>query len=156
MEVFDSSVWLWGLLTDAPEPTRLVDEVLDGDRTVAVSAYIHDEVTRAFDRVDGATGPDVASAQTTFNDVVADLDNVVFPDQDEIGRMNAPEVAGRPEMRLLATVLDIQAKDAPVLVFAFDVGKETTLYIADGGFTVSPADHGITTVRIEMVRTPAG
>jgi hypothetical protein len=154
VDVFDSSVWLWGLLTNAPEPNRLVDEVLDGDRTVAVDAYIHDEVTRAFDRVDGAAGPDVTSAQMTFNDVVADLDNVVFPDQDEIGRTNAPEVAGRPEMRLLGTVLDIQAKDAPVLVFAFDVGGETTLYVADEGFTLSPADYGITTVRVENVDVP--
>jgi hypothetical protein len=32
MDVFDSSVWLWGLLTDVAEPNRLLAEVTNDDR----------------------------------------------------------------------------------------------------------------------------
>ena len=87
----------------------------------------------------------------TFNNTVADLDNVIFPDQDEIGATYADEVRSRPEMRLLGTILGIQTKDAPVLVFAFDVNEESTLFVADSGFDPNPADHNITNVKIKSV-----
>ena len=154
MDVFDSSVWLWGLLTDSPEPSRLIQEVLDGDRSVAVSAYIHDEVTttlRTAPEVTGQTKAGVSDAQMTFNNTVADLDNVIFPDQDEIGTTYADEVRSRPEMRLLGTILEIQTKDAPVLVFAFDLDSESTLFVADSGFNPDLADNNIKNVKIEPV-----
>jgi len=154
MDVFDSSVWLWGLLTDAPEPDCLIQEVLDGAREVAVSAYIHDEVTttlRSAPDITGQTEAGVSDAQMTFNNTVADLDNVIFPDQDDIGATYADEVQSRPEMRLLGTILGIQTKDAPVLVFAFDVDEKSTLFVADSGFDPSLADHNITNVKIESV-----
>lgn len=150
MDVFDSSVWLWGLLTDEPEPVRLVDDVVDGNRRVAVSAYIHDEVIRGFDRVNRA-GIDVGTAQMEFNSTIASRDNVLFPGQAEVGRTNAPEIREQPEMRLLGTILQIQAKDAPIVVFAFDIDEETTLYTADENFAFTPSEYNIDRLRFEAV-----
>jgi hypothetical protein len=151
MDVFDSSVWLWGLLTDRSGPNRLIDDVLRGDRAVAVSAYIHDEVTTGLATADGVKRADISDAQMKFNSTIADLDNVVFPDQEEIGRTYAADVRNQPAMGVLATVLEIQRKDAPILVFAADLGDDTTLHVADSGFSLSPADHNLTGLDIVQV-----
>jgi hypothetical protein len=146
MDVFDSSVWLWGLLTDVAEPNRLLTEVTDGSRSVAVSAYIHDEVTTVLGQASNAS-----ELQMTFNNTVADLNNVVFPDQSAVAQTDATEVRNRPSMRVVGTILNIQTKDAPVVVFAADRDEETTLYVADEGFRFAPADHNLTTVKLEPV-----
>lgn len=153
MDVFDSSVWLWGLITDEPQPNRLLDEVLDGTRTVAISAYIHDEVTTALSR-SSESSQKIADAQMTFNNTIADLDNVVFPDQAAIGQTHAAEIRAQPAMGVIGTVLEIQRKDAPVLVFAVDISDDTTLYVADEGFTIEPADHNLDTLEIQHIDVP--
>jgi len=76
MDVFDSSVWLWGLLTDDTETNRLIDEGIEGDREVAVSAYIHDEVTSGLTRADGVTRQDISDSQMKFNATIANQDNI--------------------------------------------------------------------------------
>lgn len=151
MDVFDSSIWLWGLLTDKPEPNRMIDEVVDGERAVAVSAYIHDEVTTGLERADGVTQADISDAQMKFNRTIANQDNVIFPDQDEIGRTFADEVQAEPAMGVLGTILEIQRKDAPVLVFAVDIDDNSTLYVADSGFDLTPSDHNLTPLAIEQI-----
>lgn len=149
MDVFDSSVWLWGLLTDDTEPSSLVEEVKDGGRSVAVSAYIHDEVTQTLNQVQNAS-----ELQMTFNNTIADLDNVTFPDQEVIGQTYAKKTQELPPYQLLGTVLEIQPKDAPVFTFAFDVDDDTTLFVADTGFSLDTASHNVTNVKMQQVSTP--
>lgn len=86
-----------------------------------------------------------------FNNTVADLDNVIFPDQEAIGRTHAETVRNQPAMGVLATILEIQRKDAPVLVFAVDISDDSTLYVADDGFELSPGDHNLTGLDIVQV-----
>lgn len=81
MDVYDSSIWLWGLLKDEPNTSRLIEDVVDGTRSVAISAYIHDEVTNGFKQVAQAGRIDVTDAQMKFNTTIANMDNVQFPDQ---------------------------------------------------------------------------
>ena len=69
-----------GVTTNRPEPTRLVDEAASGERAVAVSAYIHDEVTEGFRQLDGAAG-----AEMRFNEIIASVESVRFPDQSDLG-----------------------------------------------------------------------
>jgi len=141
-------VWLWGLTTNRGEPSRLVEEAASGDRKVAVSAYIHDEVTSGLRQLG-----DASNAQMRFNETIANLENVKFPDQNELGRTYAAEVRRQSSSRLLGTILEIQAKDAPVFTFAFDVGGDSTLFVADSGFSLEPAEHNVTNVEMQQVST---
>lgn len=138
MQVFDSSLWLAALLTDSAAPDALLQEVLDGNREVAIDSYIHEEVTRNIERADRprAVRDD---AQRTFNDTVADLDNVVFPTYREIGEMNVETVRARPEVTLLHEILGIQSKDVPIVVFAHELihsglTDACTIYTVDRAF----------------------
>ncbi len=44
MDVFDSSVWIYGVTQTCDEAVVLVDDVINGSQSVAVSAYISNEV----------------------------------------------------------------------------------------------------------------
>jgi hypothetical protein len=154
-DVFDSSVWIWGLTEQAPEAVTLIEEVLDGERYVAVSDYIHGEVMNAFDSSRTADDDAIKTAKNVFNIVVAKRHNVDFPDQDEVGQMNVYEAREEPMVDLLARSWGIQPKDVPIVVFASGYEGMTTVYTADGAFSeFDPASHGVDDVAVEYVPTP--
>lgn len=150
-DVYDSSVWIWGLTEQAPEATALIDDVLDGDRYVGVSAYIHGEVMAAFDSSRTADTQAIKDAKNTFNVIIAKRHNVDFPDQHEVGKMNIYDVREEHMVELLARSWEIQPKDVPIVVFA-DRYDDTTIFTADEpSSNFNPADHG---VDVEYVSTP--
>lgn len=154
-DVFDSSVWIWGLTEQAPEATSFVDEVVDGNRYVAVNAYIHGEVMNAFDSSRTADSAAITQAKNTFNIIVAKRHNVDFPDQTEVEKMDPYEVRTNRLVELLGQSWDIESKDVPIVVFATEYDDMTTIYTADRPFsTFDPADHGIDGVKVEYVPTP--
>lgn len=63
MDVYDSGVWVFGSLRRAPEATALVTKAIEGHRNVGISAYIHGEVTEAFDRSMAAGSDDIRAAK---------------------------------------------------------------------------------------------
>ena len=86
----------------------------------------------------------------TFHNTLADLDNVEYPDREEIGQTELGDIRAEPAIGVLGTVLEIQRKDAPVLVFAVDIDDDSTLYVADSGFDLTPDDHNLTSLAIEQ------
>ena len=155
MDVYDSGVWVYGALRRAPEATTLVGEVVDGNRRVAISAYIHGEVTEAFDRSVTAGADDIREAKKRFNAIVAKRHNVEFPGHEAIGKTNIHRVRRQQPVRLLATAWEIQAKDVPIIMLAEQLDGESTVYTTDGQLAdFDPASAGVDGVTTEHVRTP--
>lgn len=154
-DVFDSSVWIWGLTEQAPEAASLIEDVLDGEQYVGVNAYIHGEVMDAFDSSRTADSEAVKQAKNTFNVIIAKRHNVDFPDQAEVVRMDIREVRANRMVELLGQSWGIQPKDVPVIVFATTYDDMTTVFTADRDLSrFQPSDHGISDVEVEYVSTP--
>lgn len=154
-DVLDSSVWIWGLTERAPDAVSLIEDVLDGDRYVAVSPYIHGEVMRAFDSSRTANTQAIKDAKNAFNVIISKRHNVEFPDQADVGQMDIFDVRNDQMVELLARSWGIQTKDVPIVVFADRYDDSTTIFTADGSFSrFTPTDHGIEGVELEYVSTP--
>jgi hypothetical protein len=154
-DVYDSSVWIWGLTEQAPEAASLIEDVLDGDRYVGVSAYIHAEVMRAFDSSRTADTQAIKDSKNVFNVIIAKRHNVDFPDQDDVGQMDIFDVRNEQMVELLARSWGIQPKDVPIIVFADRYDETTTVFTADKPFSkFDPTNHGIEGVELEYVPTP--
>lgn len=155
MDVYDSNVWIWGLTEKAPAAADKIDEVRDGDRYIAISAYIHGEVTEAFDRAATAGSNEIREMKKDFSVIVAKRHNVEFPSHDAIGKMDIQEVRRQQPVRLLATAWDIQAKDVPVIMFAEHLPGESTVFTTDGPLAdFDPGSAGVDGVTVEHVPTP--
>lgn len=154
-DVYDSSVWVWGLTEEAPEAVTLVEEVLDGDRYVGVDAYIHAEVMNAFDRSQTAGSDAIETAKNAFNVIIAKRHNVDFPDQSEVGTTNVYEVRANRMVELLGQSWGIEPKDVPIVVLATEYEGVTTIFTADRLFSqFDPTKWEIDDVKIEYVSTP--
>lgn len=148
-------MWIWGLTQRAPEAVSLVEEVLDGERYVGVSAYIHGEVMAAFDRSHSADSDAIKTAKNAFNIIVAKRHNVDFPDQADVGQMDVHDMREKQLIQLLGWSWGIQPKDVPIVVFAESYDDMTTIFTADESFSeFDPAAHGIDNVELEYVPTP--
>lgn len=131
MDVYDSNVWVWGLTEKAPAAVEKIDEVRAGDRYVGISAYIHGEVTEAFNRAASAENSEIREMKREFNVIVAKRHNVEFPGHEAIGSMDIHEVRRQQPIRLLASAWGIQAKDVPIIMFAEELSGETTVFTTD-------------------------
>jgi hypothetical protein len=154
VDVYDSSVWVYGSLRRAPESIALVEEVVKGDRSVAISAYIHGEVTEAFDRSMTAGNDDIREAKRRFNTIIAKRQNVEFPGHEAIGSMDIHEVRRQQPIRLLASAWGIQAKDVPIIMFAEELSGDSTVCTTDGPLAdFDPEGAAVDGVTIEHVTT---
>jgi len=155
VDVCDSNVWVWGLTEKAPAAVTKIDEIRNGDRYIAISAYIHGEVTEAFDRATTASGNEIREMKKEFNVLVSKRHNVEFPGHDAIGQMDIYEARRQQPVQLLASAWSIQAKDVPVVMFAEQLPDESTVFTTDGPLAdFNPADFEVNGVIIEHIPTP--
>jgi len=160
MDVFDSNIWIFGCLFPDSEPRRLVREVArdepDG-RNVWVPAYVFNEVIERFQAPKGRyDAQHVRRAEAYFSDIVSQSRNVRLPRQEEIETMDPQEEMNRPANELLAEILDIQSKDAPVLTGAWSRNRHVDLYTCDRSFSdCDLSAFGIDYLPIQYVRPPA-
>lgn len=107
-----------------------------------MNAYIYQEVFDAFDRSHRHQASQLKSAFAQF---ISHCPDVEEPTQQAVSRMNCDLVRDRSEMQLIGDVLDIQTKDAPVVVLARDCRRrDPTIHTHDRDFgQLSPRGHGI-------------
>lgn len=122
VDVFDSNVWILGFTESAPRPRTLVEEAIDGERVVALDAYIYQEVFDAFERQLSGRLHDRVKAN--FAEVVADSDSIVMPDPARVEDVHVEAVREETEIQLVARLLDCQPKDAPVVVLAYEYRED--------------------------------
>jgi len=146
MDVYDSNIWIHGLVGDCADAISLLDEIINNPVHVAVSAYIFDEVMQNLGRAD-LNEDVIESAQTEFATMVHGNHTIHGPTQEQIRQMDVEARRHDPRTQMMGEVLGIQPKDVPILVFAHQLTQQpnspvTTIHTADREFgQYDPQQH---------------
>ncbi|MHA1710240.1 MAG: PIN domain-containing protein [Candidatus Baldrarchaeia archaeon] len=125
--VLDANVWIYGLLGTSRDAMDLISRCLKGECKVVVNSYVVAEVTRVLKRVAIEIRRDPLELERSFWRIL-NSDNVVkdfiHPITDDLINM----MRRRPEILMIAQILEIEPKDVPYLILAFkcDVPVVTT------------------------------
>ena len=118
VDVFDSNVWVLALTESSTKAEILLEEILEDERTVAVSPYVFVEVLGAFAR-ELNSREQVDGYQTAFATIVADSSSIEGPAQDDIERADLDAVRDSGEATFIPRILSIQAKDVLIVLSAW-------------------------------------
>jgi predicted nucleic acid-binding protein len=123
MKILDSNLWVKGTLGTNRTAATLLDEIESGTTTSAMDEYILAEVLAAFDRtLSGEKHDRILTAFLTRLHLIEGL--VEFPEwhtqRSARGNTVLEYHRNRAAIGMLARVFDVQAKDAPILVFAYN------------------------------------
>lgn len=146
MDVYDSNIWIHGLVGNCEEAIALIDEVINNPVHVAVNAYIFDEVMQNLTRAD-LSQEAIDSAQTEFATMVHGNHTIHGPTQQQIEQMDVEVRCRDPRVQMMGDAFGIQPKDVPILVFAHQLAQQpnasvTTIHTADREFgQFDPRDY---------------
>ena len=154
MDVLDSNLWVFAFTGTNRHAVELVDEAVDGEREIAVDAYIHGEVVAALTRSSGLTASETDEAVQDFLDLLTGTPSIHTDfTQVDVRGLDLDARRMRPQNRLLATVLDVQPKDAPLVTLAFRYyDREPTIHTNDESFSrLVPVEHNLTDIEVTHV-----
>ncbi|ERH13572.1 MAG: hypothetical protein J07HB67_02612 [halophilic archaeon J07HB67] len=154
MIVLDSNLWVFGTLETNARAERLLDEIETGATTSALSAYMPEEILSAFDRVPGLSGAERDQLVTAFCRRLSLMDGLVeAPSQRDVTDQLLEETRTATQTELLSAVLDVEAKDVPILVLAYrHASREPAVLTNDESFArLDPVEKGISALEVEYV-----
>lgn len=159
--ILDSNVWIHAVTIDGGRSDTLVERIISGDESGAISAYMFEEVRRNIDSDHSVPRRQRDAALEEFAAVVSQCPAIACATQQEIESVSLSDERGRAYYRLIGAMGDIQTKDAPVLTLAYDyVDSQPTVLTDDRSFAkLSPSEYGIPEISIEHVPlewVPAG
>ena len=151
LNIFDSNVWINGLAEDVPEATQLIQETVDQERVVGVSAYICEEVNRNI-QYEYGSGEYTDDLLSTFNKLLS-ASNVISPGLREISKMDTTEVRNSQSALFVGRILGVQPKDAPIVRFAWEHrGEQPRIFSTDESFAeLDPADYDLEEISMEYI-----
>lgn len=151
VDIFDANVWVLAFTQAHQAAVDLRNEVHNGNREVVVDAYIYQEVLNAFDR---SHRPQAGKLKNAFSQFTHHCPYVDGPTQKAVSQMNCSAVSNRFEMQLIGTILDIQPKDAPIVVLAQrHHADDPTIHTHDSGFgQLSPQQHNLSWLSMNYIQ----
>jgi predicted nucleic acid-binding protein len=153
VDVFDSNIWVHGFTEQSGRPHELLAKLRDHQHEqVRVSPYIYEEVRAAFHR--SAMGQEVLDLERRFVNFVRKCDFVEEPEHDAVGEMELENIRELATIRTLAQTLGCQAKDAPIVVVAYDLPGFSTIYTTDKSFAEIDLRRHFRNVAIRHVTPP--
>nr|WP_241432980.1 hypothetical protein [Halorubrum tebenquichense] len=134
----------------------MVDSAAEGELEVRVSPYVFNEVYHRLRNPKGRYhSEDIQEATERFTDVVVHSKSVHAPSQQEVEDLDVGEQMRKPASRLVSALLDIQSKDAPVLIDAWGCDRRADIYTCDREFaTCDLSEFGIGHLQIHHVNPP--
>lgn len=149
MDILDSNIWIRALTSTSRQAENLVDEARKGQREIAVNAYIYEEVVEGLKRSQKNTGPQ----QTVFAQTLTNCQYIHGPSQAAVSRISLKQVRSLPPIQLIGEILDIQAKDAPIVSFASIYrGNNPTIHTMDKPFSnLTPSNHNLNWLSMQYI-----
>lgn len=150
-DIFDSNIWVLGLTQNHHQATRLVKDARQGSREILVDAYIFEEVFQAIDRTHQQKKHQL---KTAFANIVHNSQNIVSPSQQTVSKMNLQSVRSEIYIQLIGELLDIQAKDAPIVLLARNYKSYMpTIHTNDRGFgKLTPSNYNLPWLSMNYIR----
>lgn len=154
MQILDSNLWVFGILGTHERTVSLLDRIDRGETRSALSGYMVQEILDALATPSLLTPTERDRVQSAFLERLPGMAGLIeAPSYRDVAAELLQERRRATETQLLARILDIQAKDVPILVLAFrHVEREPTVLTNDQTFAeCAPADHNLPEITIEHV-----
>ena len=154
MKILDTNLWVFGTIRTNERAVEELDAIERGETTSAINAYIVQEALAAFDRLQSLSPEERDDAQTLFLTRLSRMTGLIeAPSSRDVAESLLDERRSATHVQLLARVLDIQPKDVPIVVLAFDhYDREPTILTNDAAFAAfDPAAHKLPAISIEHV-----
>lgn len=120
MIVLDNNIWIHGLTETRPKCTETLKLISYGnDQQCCVSAYIYKEVVENLNRSRAVEQERIDALIGRFIDLMQTSDSIIEPGFEQLRRVDVSAERTHPANVTLATALGIQAKDAPIISFAY-------------------------------------
>lgn len=156
MKILDSNLWVKGTLKTNQTAVELLEAVEDGQIMTAMNEYILAETLAAFDRV--LTGHQHDQVLTAFLRRLHTMEGLREVPQWHTQRSAHQQTLldtqrNRTAIALLAQVCDIQPKDVPILVYAYEFyTHEPSVLTNDAAFAaVTPAEYNLPAISLQYV-----
>lgn len=160
MLVLDSNLWIYALSTDRPVEVEteslgtleLFEDLVSGRYVSVVTAYMAAEIERGCRRSDRLSGTEVDAALTKLYAMLGRCESIRTPfDSDDVSETTLSAHRNRTCNRLVGDLLDIQTKDVPILLPAYDCGRDHPVVLtADAEFAdVNLPTHDLTAITVE-------
>ncbi|WP_424017803.1 hypothetical protein ACOZ4N_18335 [Halorientalis pallida] len=153
MKIPDTNLWVFGTLETHDRAERLLADIERGETTAAINAYIVQEALDAFDRTPGLSRAERDEVKTLFLTRLSRMTGLIeAPSSREIAEDLLSERRSASKTLLLGRVLDVQPKDIPILVLAFEhEQREPTILTNDESFAaLEPGEYGLS-IRLRHV-----
>lgn len=154
MKILDTNLWVFGTLRTNERAVDLLDAIDRGETTSAINAYIVQEALTAFERTQSLSPADRDAAQTQFLARLSRMTGLIeAPSSRDFAESQIDQRRSGTHTRLLARVLDIQPKDVPIVILAFDhYDREPTILTNDATFAAfDPAAHNLPAISVEHI-----
>jgi predicted nucleic acid-binding protein len=152
--ILDTNLWVFGTLGTRKEAVELLNEIETGEVNSVISAYMVQEALNAFDRTPGLNSSERDEFKTLFLTRLSRMTGLLeAPSSRDVSALLLEERRSNVQTQLLARILDVQAKDVPVLVLAFEhEDREPTILTNDADFAAfTPDDHSLSRLSIAHV-----
>jgi predicted nucleic acid-binding protein len=153
MKVLDSNLWVKGTLKTNQNAVDLLADLEEGTITSVLTEYILAETLAAFDR--SLTGQAHDQVLTAFLRRLHTMEGLIERPEWQTQRSTRQSTIleyqrNRTAITMLAKVLDIQVKDVPILVTAFENRDQCpTILTNDKSFAeFDPSAHGLSSLSI--------
>jgi hypothetical protein len=162
MLILDSNVWIY-VATAEELPVEIYSDTLgerlyptqefyDGRHDTVVSAYIVEEIRQGLHRSNRVEGGQVDEALTLLFELFSSCEGITTTfGRQELTDVELRAVRREPHNQLLGQLLDIQAKDAPIVSLAYEYRYDRPHVLTDdGGFGgLTPASFGLENITVE-------
>lgn len=156
MKILDSNLWVKGTLKTNQTAVDLLTAIEDGTIATAMDEYILAEILAAFDRV--LTGRHHEQVLTAFFSRLYAMDGLVeFPRWQTQRSTQQQSILdyqrSRTAIAMLAQICDIQAKDMPILVYAYSFRDQSPSVLTnDAAFAaLEPIQYDLAALSIEYI-----
>lgn len=155
MIVLDSNIWIRGSYTHNDRAVELLEAIDTGDKSTVIDAYIINEVQSVFDRHRGQQHFErriIEQAEQIFYTTIT-RPNVISCSQQEVDSLDHVNHRKNRYVTLLSAILDIQAKDVPIIALGYQHRDECpTIYTHDESFAeLNPSAYDLSELTIEHV-----
>lgn len=154
MKILDTNLWVFGTLRTKDQATTLLAEIDRDETTSAINAYMVQEALAAFDRTQSLSAGERDTVKTNFLTRLTRMTGLIeAPSSRDVRETFLRERRSASTVQTLARVCDIQPKDVPILVLAFEhCDREPTILTNDEAFAeLDPATHSLPEITIEHV-----
>lgn len=139
--ILDTNVWILAFISNESKQAALKDSIEAGEERTAVSAYIYGEAIENFRGLRGLSRTDEDRAINNFTRFITGSPHVEAPTQADVERLDLDEVRRQGAHITLGRVLNIQAKDAPIVALAVEHAAEIEACGSDEQVTVCTSDE---------------